>query len=97
MSTNELEAFRNVYGLLESSLTANDVAGDCFTSGIMSFNELERVNASSERRNAVSILLLAVRRAIDIDPAKFDVFIEILRKEPKYELLVEQLRKFLYC
>ena len=93
---NELEAFDSLYDLLRSSLTTADVIGGCFANHIISSSERDAVEAAGTAREKAAALLDAVRRAIMIDPANFDTFLNILSKEAKYTPLVKRLREFLY-
>ena len=91
----ELKAFVGLYDLLQSTLTPEDVAGECFAKNIISSVEREEVQAAGARHNKMAALLGAVQRAIQLDQAAYYTFLNVLSKEAKYTSLVAQLRKYI--
>ena len=91
----ELKAFVSLYDLLQSTLTPEDVACGCFAKYIISYGELEELQADGARNKKVAALLSAVHRAIEVNQEAFYKFVDVLSKEAKYTALVAQLRKYI--
>ena len=96
MSKVELEVFDKQYDRLESCITSADITGACFASGIISSRERDIVQDTVVSFEKNAALLGAIRRSMVINPDTFYTLLDILNKEPKYNSLVEELRKLCF-
>lgn len=88
----EYRAFQKHYQRLKIGLDASQVAGEAFSEMLLTAEEKGRVLVGGLTKEEMGERLLEpIGRRILADPRQYDVFVDVLDREPVYKEMVEAL------
>eukprot|EP00731_Ephydatia_muelleri_P001668 Em0001g1668a len=87
----ELEVFSSKLARLKSCINPNDLTAKCYSKNIIGSEEFEVAEDTTSRPMKATVLLRAVAKSIEKDPAVFYTFLAILGSEATNKRLVEEL------
>ena len=87
----ELEAFTSMKARLKSFINPIDLIAKCYSECIIEREDFEDVEDAPSRPKKATILLAAVEKSIERDPAFLNKFLDVLRSEVANRTLVYEL------
>ena len=87
----ESEVFTSKVARLKRCINPNDLITKCYSEGIIGAEDFEEAVDATTRPQKATILLRAVEKSIETDPAVFKKFLSVLGSEATNRRLVEEL------
>ena len=94
MDAFEVHVFVKYSPELHKVVNPEEITASLFASGLLSENEKDYANNLMHTRGErMTKLLEGVKQAIQVHPAKFNIFLDIMGTTAKYRVLVDKMRR----